>query len=352
MSMDIPEVPTSGTYPQTEVHYHNHYKVPKNKTAINGEKFINGVILTIASVLFLGILATYFVRDLPSFVLNIREVSLQAVWVIAGSYAIGELLKIVFINRARSSTEYTTAKTDAETELKKISGQKNGRVKEYCEHISKEIFDNNRKCILAGSKLTLAVFETKYQALSTKEILQRFPEDNLSKAQLRAIKRANAVKKEIYDTSFLISIADDNNATQVPSKRYNSEKRNRKNSITSLLFSIVAGVFGVTLVKSLIFDFSLAILLEVIIKIIIMLFSIGLKLIFVNSLVFKTEIGRFNLQKTEAQAYMNWYEENPVKEQSNEERKDEAHEIAPVSMVEDKEPVVSQNDMEAVERQD
>ena len=121
------EKPTNTTIYQTVV------KPAKNKT-VSRESLVNGIIIAIVAVLLLGILATYFVEALPDVVVDVRELSKQALWVFVGGYAIGELLKIVFVNRARNAKEYKEAKEKAETELAKIvSEKKNDKIKEYCE---------------------------------------------------------------------------------------------------------------------------------------------------------------------------------------------------------------------------
>ena len=295
------EKPTNTTVYQTIV------KPAKIKT-VSRESLVNGVIIAIVAVLLLGILATYFVEDLPDVVVDVRELSKQALWVFVGGYAIGELLKIVFINRARNAKEYKEAKEKAETELAKIvSEKKNDKIKEYCEEYADTLYEDNQKLALAGSNISFDTFTSKYMALRKKEILATYPDDGLTKSQLKAIARANAVKKERYNPEFLTS-TQGNVVQSVPSGRFNARARNLTNTILSAVFGAISSLFCISFVNEIVFNMSKEILLAAIVKIVVLTLCVALKLIFANSLVFDTEIGRFELQASEAKAYLRWYD--------------------------------------------
>ncbi len=283
----------------------NKTKLPK---IISRESLVNGVLLTIVAILLFGILSTYFVEEIPAALLKFRDISKQALWVFVGGYAIGELLKIVFINRAHESVEYKAAKEEAEAKLAEIvEAKKTDRLIEYCHEYEERLFRENRELALAGSNISIEVFENKYVALNSREIRKRYPNDGLSKMQLKAIRGANAVKKERYDPEFLTSTlyAGQQN---VPSARYNIKRRNVKNAVSSAITGAIGSLFGVSFANELIFNFTKEILVGAIIKLVMLALVVALKLIFANSLVFDTEIGRFNLQANEAKAYLLWYE--------------------------------------------
>ena len=282
---------------------------PQRIKNVSREALVNGVLIAIVAVLLLGILATYFVEDLPDVVVDIRKVSKQALWVFIGGYAIGELLKIVFVNRARTSTEYKDAKSEAATALAEIVAQKKSdKINEYCEWYERTLYESNQKLALSGSNISFETFQEKYMALSKKEISAKYPQDALTKAQFKAIKRANKVKMEKYDPEFLLS-TQDSLAQRVPSKRFNARERNITNTILSAVFGAVSSLFCISFVSEIIFNMSKEILLSALVKLVVLTLCVALKLIFANSIVFDTEIGRFELQKTEAKAYLRWYDE-------------------------------------------
>ncbi len=285
------------------------YQTVKNTMSVSNEAFVNGILLTVAALLLVGILATYFVKDLPDVILDIREISKQALWVFIGGYAIGELLKFVFINRARVGNYYTEIRDDAKKALKKIvEAGKADRIGEYCKWYAQELFSEKRRLVLQSSDISLEAFEEKYVALSKKEILKRYPDCALSKKQFKAIKKANAVEMEIYNPEFLSSALGGNVRT-IPSKRYNVKSRNVKNAISSIVFGAVSSLFGVSFANELIFHFSQEIIVAAVIKVILLLLTVALKIVFAQSLVYDTEVGRFKLQEEEAAAYLRWYDE-------------------------------------------
>lgn len=274
---------------------------------ITKESLVNGVIVAIVVLLLAGILASYFVKNLPDVFVDIADISKQALWVFVGGYAIGELLKIVFINKAHVSEEYVTAKAEAESALKKIVDEgKADKIEAYCAEYAQCLYEENQRLALAGSNVSYETFKSKYVALNKRELVAKYPDENLSKSQLKAIGRANAVKKERYDPEFLM-VTGDGAYQNVPSKRYNARARKMTNTIVSAALGAVGSFFGISFAYELVFEFSREILVAALIKIVLLALTVTLKLIFANSLVFDTEIGRFELQKAEANAYLRWY---------------------------------------------
>ena len=78
------------------------------------QKTVNSILVTIAILLFVGVMSTYFVKEIPNVIVDIRNISSQALWVFIGGYAIGEIFKKVAINRARTTKEYKEAKEATE----------------------------------------------------------------------------------------------------------------------------------------------------------------------------------------------------------------------------------------------
>lgn len=280
---------------------------------ISKESVLNSTILLVVILLLLGVIATYFVKDLPETIINLRNMSEQALWVFAGIYIIGELLKVVFINRARESLAYKDAKKRARAALKKLEDKKySSRVKEYCRHYEDALFKQKRCVVLAKGNIKLETFESKYVALSTREIKKRYPEDNLSKAQYVAIAKANTVKREIYAPEFLTSTITMNRRC-TPSAQFNAPLRNRINSASALLIGLASSFAAINFGEGLEFAFSSSIVVSVIVRLVVLIFGIALKIIFATSLVFDTEIPRFELQILEVNECIAYAESTPVK---------------------------------------
>lgn len=265
---------------------------------------INGILTGLIAVIFIALVSTYFVEQLPDVALDIRNVSSQAVWVFLGSYAIGELFKYIFINRARASKDYKDVKETASKTLQKLNSEvSRERIEEYCEQYADKVFMSIRKNILSRERISYEEYMDKYVSLSKKEILSIYPDCVLSKRQLTAIEKANSVKKPVYSADFLLDCTG-RDTLVVPSKMYSTTARNVRNTILSVIFGLLGTVFAVSFASELIFNFSAEVVMAAIIKIVILAVTVALKINFANSLVMDTEISRFNLQAVEAKNCM------------------------------------------------
>ncbi len=287
---------------------------------IKGNKSVGGLIdkilVSAAVLLFLAVLATYFVEELPATVISFRSLSLEGLWLFAGGYAIGEIFKILAINRARSSETYIKTKEKTEQTLNGIPKDKISRRQEYATAYENDMYLRERKRILESGKIDEREFEEKYFSLSNKEIKERYPDNRLSKKQLRTIAQANALKRVRYNADFLKTVQQ-TEAYVSPTELFNARKRNVKNSVTSAIFGFVGGLFAVSFSQSLLFNFSATILLNAIIKLIVIVVMIAFRTNFGWSLVMNTELNRFKLQQLEADNFTKWCDDNPVEVNNN-----------------------------------
>lgn len=267
---------------------------------------LNTVLWIVAIIILLGIVATYFVEELPGFVFDLRNISGQVVFVFLGGFALGELFKQIAINKAHDSDEYKGAKKYAEKELDKISGTMQEGINAYCSAVAHQRYTVARNAILDKAKIPVDEYERKYITLSKSEILKRYPDCGLSKKQLQAIKAANAVKRQIYEPDFLQSVVVEESEL-VPSKRFNTRKKNLLNTIYSIGLGAIGTMFAVSLASQLIFAFSPAVLFVAVIKILTIIITIAFKFNFGWNLVMVDEINRLALQAKEAQNYCIWW---------------------------------------------
>lgn len=277
---------------------------------IKSETIINRTLYTIIVMLFVAVISTYFVEDLPGIVLDIRNMAIDALWLMLCCYTIGELAKRIYINKARGTKDYEDARKNAVDALAKITPEESERRGEYCTAYENELYETVVTRILKNDGIEKTDFAEKYVSLSTKEIKERYPSDKLTKAQFKALKNANAVKRVHYDPSFLNSTMELSEGAS-PSDMYNAKKEDRRNMITSAFTSALSGLFGVTFAGELIFSFSLGVLFSAIVKLTLTLIFTSLKANFGWNLVMKTEISRYKLQETESSNFKNWCAKNP-----------------------------------------
>lgn len=277
---------------------------------VKSEDLINRTLYAIITLLFVAVVSTYFVEDLPGFVIDIRNMAIDALWLMLCCYTIGELAKRIYINKARGTKDYEDARKDAVDALAKITPEEGERRGEYCTVFENELYETVVTRILKNAGIEKKDFDEKYVSLNTKEIKTRYPSDVLTKAQFKSLKLANAVKRVHYDQSFLNSTIELSSGVS-PSDMYNARKEDRKNMITSAFTSALSGLFGVTFAGELIFSFSLGVLFSAIVKLTLTLIFTSLKANFGWNLVMKTEINRYRLQESEAKNFKNWCAKNP-----------------------------------------
>lgn len=273
------------------------------------QKTVNSILVTIAILLFVGVMSTYFVKEIPNVIVDIRNISSQALWVFIGGYAIGEIFKKVAINRARTTKEYKEAKEETKKAFEENAKNKRlGYEKEYCEDYSDRHYKAEIRRILKSAMISEEDYYKKYFSLNKFEIKEKYPDNKLSKIQLKTIKKANSVKKIYYNADFLRSVEVANKNVS-PSDLYNVQRKNVVNTIVSAITGFFACLFCASFAKDLIFSFSMDVLFEAVVKTIAIITMIAFKTQFGWSLVMETEINRLNLQTQEANNYALWFEE-------------------------------------------
>ena len=294
----------------------NVYYAPKQKnedraTALP-EVIINRTLYGMVAVLFVAVFSTYFVKDVPGFVLELRGLALSAIWLILACYIIGELVKRIFMNKARATKEYRKAKKEAEDEIEKLTEAESERREEYCEAYEESVYNAELKRQLKNAHIKEEDYHERYRALTVKEVKEVYPDSGLSKSQFKALKAINRIKRVRYNPSFLTSTTK-MSAFKAPSEMYDADEENRRNSITSAITAIVSGVFGTALVGELIFSFSPAVLFAAVVRVTITLITAALKANFGWNCIMRTEISRFYIQKKEAGALKRYCALNPLK---------------------------------------
>lgn len=293
--MDIQKLEMgASTVPVQNVTYSPVIKPKKVST----EATMNVVLCIIVAILFAAIIAAYFVEDAGGVLVEIQEMATEALWVIVGTYAIGELCKHIFINKAHTTETYIAKKQDAEKELASLTDEEREKRFEYCKHYEQTAFETQRDRLLKSANISLEDYENKYQTLNSKELRLRYPNDNLSKKQMKALRHIRKIKPLHYNPDFLNVTVKTNNALS-PSEMYDADKENWKDVIISAVFSFFGGAFAVSIASELIFSFSPAALFAALVKTAITLITVAMKARFGWNLVMRTEINRFCLQISE-----------------------------------------------------
>ena len=296
--MNIEKLEAGNAAAEKPVYQNVTYAPTIKQKNVSPEGFMNGILCIIVAVLFAAILSAYFVEDAGGMLVELQDFAVEALWVIVCTYIIGELCKRIFINKARSTKFFQDKKKETEAELFSLTDEEREKRFEYCKEYEKNTFEAERDRLLKESGISLRDYVEKYQTLSKKELLARYPNDKLSKMQLNKLQEIRKIKPVRYNPDFL-NITVKTVVGISPSEMYDVDKENGINMISSALLSIFGGVFGVSMAGELIFSFTPAAVFAAVVKTTITLITVALKARFGWNLVMRTEINRLGVQASE-----------------------------------------------------
>jgi hypothetical protein len=291
---------------KTDIPGGNTYYVTQKTITANG--IINKALWSILTLLVVSILATFFVKDLPGFALDIRSFAIDGLWVMVGCYSIGEVLKRIFRNKGKSTKEYDEAQKEAKKALDSLTEDELAARAEYCTWYEDTEYERAVKRLLSNIGMKKEEYLEKYTLLSKKELKERYG-NSLTKKQIKTLSQINSLERVEYDPSFFLYAEYAGNGRS-PSQAYNADREDKQNSLISLITSFGSGLFAVTFAGELVLSFSLAVLFSAIVKLTITAIIGAFKANFGWNLSMRTDIGRFNTQVKEVANLKKWYADN------------------------------------------
>lgn len=283
--------------PVVKNEYNIYQRPPKNSGTII-DWFMTALVVVIA----IAIIATYFVEFDAEADLNLKKATTQTLWLAVGTFCVGELAKRIFRRKGEKTEDYKTAETEANAAIKELNESEHAnRAAEYCKHVTDTTIERYRSHQLVTVGIDMETFKDRYLGKGAFYLLKLMLKGKLSFLQLKAVWRCNHVKTKAYDPRFITSYNSEDNSELVPSEQNNTRKADRKNSLTSVLFS-VGSAAGIGFVfHDVLVNFSAEVLFLAIIKIVIMTINFALKATFGWNLSIM-DIRRNRLRKSEAQA--------------------------------------------------
>jgi hypothetical protein len=283
----------------------NNYFVKEHK--LFAESVINKALWTVLVFLVLSVLITFFVEDLPGFVFDIRNMAIEGIWIMVCCYSIGEVVKRIFRNKGKSTEEYKKARTAAQEALASLTMEELAERQEYCTWYENQVYNTERTRLLDKIGMTEEEYKEKYDLRSRRELKKIYKD--MPKKQLDTLGEICKLERIEYDASFFLSTSHMRNGGS-PSSMYNSDREDKKNSITSMGTSVLSGICAVTFAGDLILSFSLAVLFSAIVKITITAIFASFKANFGWNLSMLTDIGHFTMQEKEVANLKAWYIQN------------------------------------------
>ena len=289
----------------TNIPITNNYFVKENK--LFAESVINKALWTVLVFLVLSVLVTFFVEDLPGFAFDLRNMAIEGIWIMVCCYSIGEVVKRIFRNKGKATEEYKKARQTAQEALASLTMEELAARQEYCTWYENKVYNTELTRLLDKIGMTEEEYKEKYYLLSRKELKKKFKD--MPKKQLDTLSEICKLERIEYNPSFFLTTAHMRNGGS-PSSMYNSDREDKRNSVTSMGTSVLSGICAVTFAGDLILSFSLAVLFAAIVKITITAIFASFKANFGWNLSMYTDIGHFTLQDKEVQNLKAWYAQN------------------------------------------
>lgn len=269
----------------------------KNKGPLKAEEIMNRVLCAVVVLLLGCVLSTFFVKKLPDFVLDLRSMAIDSIWLMACCYVVGELVKLIFFNKGKCTADYEKAKEKAESALNSLTTEERAVRDEYCQDYAKGVYERKKALLLSNARVSEEEYNEKYALLTRRELKARY-KGELSKMQIKLLVVVGRLRLREYDPSFLTSM-DEMESDLMPSEMHNARKEDKRNKIKSAVLSVASSFFCVTLAGELIFSFSPSVLFMAVVKVTSVIIFSSFKATFGWNLAMYTEISRYRLQVRE-----------------------------------------------------
>ena len=293
----------------------NEYNIYNQQREKNSGAIIDWFMTALVVIIAIAIIATYFVEFDAEADLNIKKATTQTLWLAVGTFCVGELSKRIFRRKGEKTEEYRTAETEANAAIKELNESPYAdSAADYCKHVTDTTIERYRKHQLVTVGIDMDTFESAYLGKGIFYLFKHMLKGTISFLQLKAIWRCNHIKTKAYDPRFITSYNSEDNSELVPSEQNNTRKADRKNSFTSVLFSIGSAAGIGFVFHDVLVNFSAEVLFLAIVKIVIMAINFALKATFGWNLSIM-DIRRNRLRKSEAQACIAYAKANKADSQ-------------------------------------
>lgn len=288
--------------------YINAY-VSKDRTGKN--RGTNNVLLASGILVLVAIVLMYLTDIAASVSFSWKDFTLNGILVFVGSQCLHSIAKAYSRNRKRDEKEYEeAAKKSKEAIEELVKSEYSARVNEYCNHHTEETTLRIKTAILSPAGLTYKDYTEKYIGKNGKELLNAYPEEKLTKEQVKAIKKCNRVKIKPYDPNFLRESFSDGVSELEPSNRYKPKRDYSIETLRNAVQGLFLCLFAVNIGGDIILNWSFATFITCLIKVFCAVMQAVNGFIFGTNNV-QTEINLLLTKSSEAEACEKWCKANP-----------------------------------------
>lgn len=281
----------------------------KDRTGKN--RGTNNVLLASGILVLVAIVLMYLTDIAASVSFSWKDFTLNGILVFVGSQCLHSIAKAYSRNRKRDEKEYEeAAKKSKEAIEELVKSEYSARVNEYCNHHTEETTVRIKTAILSPAGLTYKDYTEKYIGKNGKELLNAYPEEKLTKEQVKAIKKCNRVKIKPYDPNFLRESFSDGVSELEPSNRYKPKRDYSIETLRNAVQGLFLCLFAVNIGGDIILNWSFATFITCLIKVFCAVMQAVNGFIFGTNNV-QTEINLLLTKSSEAKACLEWCKANP-----------------------------------------
>lgn len=281
----------------------------KDRTGKN--RGTNNVLLASGILVLVAIVLMYLTDIAASVSFSWKDFTLNGILVFVGSQCLHSIAKAYSRNRKRDEKEYEeAAKKSKEAIEELVKSEYSARVNEYCNHHTEETTVRIKTAILSPAGLTYKDYTEKYIGKNGKELLNAYPEEKLTKEQVKAIKKCNRVKIKPYDPNFLRESFSDGVSELEPSNRYKPKRDYSIETLRNAVQGLFLCLFAVNIGGDIILNWSFATFITCLIKVFCAVMQAVNGFIFGTNNV-QTEINLLLTKSSEAEACIEWCKANP-----------------------------------------
>lgn len=268
--------------------------------------------LLASGILVLVAIVLMYLTDIAASVsFSWKDFTLNGILVFVGSQCLHSIAKAYSRNRKRDEKEYEeAAKKSKEAIEELVKSEYSARVTEYCNHHTEETTVRIKTAILSPAGLTYKDYTEKYIGKNGKELLNAYPEEKLTKEQVKAIKKCNRVKIKPYDPNFLRESFSDGVSELEPSNRYKPKRDYSIETLRNAVQGLFLCLFAVNIGGDIILNWSFATFITCLIKVFCAVMQAVNGFIFGTNNV-QTEINLLLTKSSEAKACLEWCKANP-----------------------------------------
>lgn len=273
---------------------------------------VSAILSSIAAILIVIIALVYLAEIDTTFKISWKSLTINGALIFVCSQAFHFVLKFYAQNKVRESEEYIRARKDAKEAIERLGkSEYSGRVNEYCKCHTGETIERIKSSILAPAGISYTEYLLKYIGKNAKELAEAFPEEHLTKNQVRAILRCNRIKVKPYDPNFLRECFPNPKENVEPSRRYRPEHDNNVETIRSAVTGLLLCVCVVNIGGDIVLNFSFATIVLCLVKLVATIISGVMGYRFgLNNM--RSEIDLLYMKVLEAENCMEWCKQNPV----------------------------------------